>query len=276
MTVVLVVVDGLRPDAVQLVRSPHIDHLMYTGAHTLTARSVTPSITLPAHMSAFYSVEPSRHGVLDNHPRPAPPTQPGLLEQLALHGRRAGTVFSWEPLRHLGAAGSLTISHFHRLDLTNLADADHPVVDVAVPLIESGWLDFLFVYLGATDEVGHEHGWMTDEYLLQIEITDGQIGRLVAALGDGDVILVSSDHGGHDRGHGTDSAEDMTVPLLLNGAGVRRGVELRTPVTLLDIAPTVAALLGIPAHQGWEGRVLVEALKESRFRRDGAKARGSD
>jgi len=266
VTVVLVTVDGLRPDALQWVDSPHVDHLAARGAYSMNARSVMPSITLPAHLSTFYSVPPERHGVFHNDRRSAPVNLPGLFEQIHRHGLCAGMVYSWEPLRDVAGDGSLELAHFRRLKLSDLPAADHPTVDVAVPLIESGRLDFLFVYLGATDEAGHLHGWMTDEYLRQVEIADGQIGRLAAALGPDDVILVESDHGGHDRGHGTDTPEDMTIPWLLSGAGVRRGVELRTPISLLDTAPTLAALLGIAAPEGWEGRAVAEALHAGELR----------
>ena len=261
MTVVLVTVDGLRPDALQLVDTPHLDRLVARGASSMTARSVMPSMTLPAHFSAFYSLDPTRHGVLDNDRRP--PKQPvqGLFEAVHRHGRSAGMVFSWEPLRHLAPAGSLRFAHFERLDLADLPAADHPAVDVAVPLIEQGRFELLFVYLGAADETGHAHGWMTEEYLRQVEISDGHLGRLAAAMRPDDVMLVQSDHGGHDRGHGTDCAEDMTIPWLLSGAGIRRGVQLSAPISLLDTAPTLAALLGIEAPDGWEGRIITEALE---------------
>ena len=261
MSVVLVTVDGLRPDALGSVDTPHLDRLMARGAASMTARSVMPSKTLPAHFSAFYSLDPTRHGVLDNDRHPPMQMVPGLFEMVHRHGRSAGMVFSWEPLRFLAPAGSLQFAHFQRLDLAHLPTADHPAVDVAVPLIEAGRFDLLFVYLGAADETGHAHGWMTEEYLRQVEIADGQIGRLAAAMRPDDVILVQSDHGGHDRGHGTDCAEDMTIPWLLSGAGVRSGVHLSAPVSLLDTAPTVAALMGIGAPDGWEGRTITEALE---------------
>lgn len=260
MTVVLVTVDGLRPDALQVVDTPHLDGLMARGAASMTARSVLPSKTLPAHFSAFYSLPPAQHGVLDNDRRPPTQTVPGLFEAVHRRGGSAGMVFSWEPLRFLAPAGCLRFAHFNLLDLADLPAADHPTVDVAVPLIEGGRFELLFVYLGATDETGHAHGWMTDEYLRQVEIADGQIGRLAAAMGPDDTMLVQSDHGGHDRGHGTDCAEDMTIPWLLSGAGVRRGVRLSETVSLLDTAPTLAALMGLGAPGGWEGRIVAEAL----------------
>lgn len=260
MTVVLVIVDGLRPDAIGQVDSPHFDDLMRNGTFSLSARSVAPSVTLPAHMTVFHSVPPERHGVLDNADRPARHLGPGLFEQVHAESGSAAMIYSWGPLREVARPGSLNLAHFERLDLANLPGSDDPTVGVAVPLIETAAFDFVFVYLGAVDETGHAHGWMSEKYLRQVEITDGHVGRLAGAMGADDVMLIAADHGGHDRGHGTDSPEDMTIPWLLTGRGVRRGVDLDTPVSLLDIAPTLAALLDIPAARHWQGRVITEAL----------------
>lgn len=59
--------------------------------------------------------------------------------------------------------------------------------------------------------------------------------------------------------HGSPYAYDTRVPLLLAGPGVRPG-RYPEPATPLDLAPTVAALLGLPMPSSAEGRILREAL----------------
>jgi predicted AlkP superfamily pyrophosphatase or phosphodiesterase len=59
---VLVVVDGMRPDGLQQARTPTMDPLIARGASTFAARTVLPSATLPCHMSRFHSVPPEGHG----------------------------------------------------------------------------------------------------------------------------------------------------------------------------------------------------------------------
>jgi hypothetical protein len=75
-----------------------------------------------------------------------------------------------------------------------------------------------------------------------------------------DTVVVTADHG-HTRrgGHGGREAEVMRVPLVMAGRGIRAGAALDHP-RLIDIAPTVAALLGVPAPGHGLGRTLVEAL----------------
>ena len=85
--------------------------------------------------------------------------------------------------------------------------------------------------------------------------TCDEIDRTLNALGDEYVVIFTADHGGHDRSHGTDLPEDMTIPLFFYGAPFEKGKALET-ASIKDIAPTVAHLLGAEAAREWEGRVI--------------------
>jgi len=74
-------------------------------------------------------------------------------------------------------------------------------------------------------------------------------------------ILIQSDHGGHDRTHGNDIPEDMTIPWAIAGPNIRRNYEIASPVSLLDTAPTLARALGIEPHSQWEGRWVEEVFE---------------
>ena len=69
-------------------------------------------------------------------------------------------------------------------------------------------------------------------------------------------IIVTADHGGHDRMHGTEMEEDMTIPMFYRGPAFEKGKQLEN-ISLLDIAPTIADLLGAMPSPEWEGRSLV-------------------
>ena len=64
--VVLVLVDGMRPDAMLACGHPFAQKLVSMSSHALDAQTVMPSVTLPCHMSLFHSVDPDRHGILTN------------------------------------------------------------------------------------------------------------------------------------------------------------------------------------------------------------------
>src|SRR5437773_2286976 len=73
-------------------------------------------------------------------------------------------------------------------------------------------------------------------------------------------VVVQADHGGHDCSHGTEAAEDMTIPWIAAGPGLRAGHALQGPVSLLDTAPTLARLMRVPPAADWEGKVVEEAF----------------
>ncbi|HEX6383853.1 MAG TPA: alkaline phosphatase family protein [Anaerolineae bacterium] len=256
-TTVLVMVDGLRPDALAMARCPHFDNLQARSSYTLQASSVMPSVTLPCHMSIFHSVPPARHGITTNEWQPMARPLPGLIDQARTADLHTAAFYNWEPLRNLSLPGSLNFSYFRDNVYADL-DADRVIADEAVNYIHDDAPDFAFVYFGTVDTIGHRSGWLSDEYLAQVERVDGASGTLLAELPADSTILLLSDHGGHERNHGTDAAEDMTIPWLVAGPGIRRGYEITAPVTLLDTAPTLARILGIAPHREWEGQCVAE------------------
>src|SRR5437763_1437554 len=64
--VVLISLDGLRPDAVTPTNMPTVARLAKEGAATANAQTVLPSLTLPAHTSMLTGLVPDRHGITWN------------------------------------------------------------------------------------------------------------------------------------------------------------------------------------------------------------------
>lgn len=258
MTTILVMTDGMRPDALRLVNTPALDGLQARSAYTMTATSVMPSVTLPCHTSIFHSVPPQRHGIVTNLWQPMARPLPGLVDQAHAAGKRCHFYHNWEPLRDLNRPETLDFSYYRNNCYTQ--EGDRVIADAAAQIIADERPDFAFVYLGTIDVAGHKYGWMSDGYLRQIEFVDAAVGSVVAALKPDDTILLHSDHGGHDRTHGTEMAEDMTIPWMLAGPDIRQGYAIPGPVSLLDSAPTLARVMGVPVHPHWEGRCIDEAF----------------
>lgn len=256
--VVLISIDGLRPDGLAAADTPHLDALAARGVAGHSVRSVMPSVTLPCHMSMFHSVEPGRHGVTTNTWTPQVRPVPGLFDLAAAAGRRCAMFYNWEQLRDLGRPGALEQAFFHRHCYAPGGDVS--VAERAAAALRDDPCDLTFVYLGYVDVAGHDAGWMSPPYLAAVANADACVGRLVAALdGASATLIVTSDHGGHDRTHGTDCDEDMTVPLLAAGPGIAAGGRLEQG-SILDIAPTVAALLGLEPPRDWAGRRLSQVV----------------
>jgi predicted AlkP superfamily pyrophosphatase or phosphodiesterase len=256
--VVLMLVDGLGPDGLTAARCPNINGLRARGASTMRATSVMPSVTLPCHMSIFHSVPPTRHGVTTNTWTPMARPIPGLVEVAQAAGLRNSFLINWEPLRDLSRPGFLDFMYYR--DNNEDPDGDQVIADEAVRHLTSARPGFTFIYFGALDSFGHKHGWMSDGYLAQLERTDAAIGTVLGVLPDDASVLVQSDHGGHDRIHGTDLPEDMTIPWIIAGPGIRRGHEIERAVNLIDTTPTLARAMGITPHPEWEGQCVEEAF----------------
>jgi predicted AlkP superfamily pyrophosphatase or phosphodiesterase len=253
---VLFLVDGLRPDGLVAADTPTMDSIMASGSYTLKARTVMPSSTLPCHMSLFYGVPPGRHGITTNTWVPQVRPVPGLIETIHQSGGVTASFFNWEQLRDISRPGSLDASFF-------LKNCENPggVGDIELAMTVSSWMKenpfhFAFVYLGYTDIAGHDFGWMSEPYLKAIANADRCIATILDNLSESTYVVILSDHGGHAYTHGTDCAEDMTIPVLFKGEGFPTGNEINQPVQITDIAPTIASLFKIQRPTEWIGRVI--------------------
>jgi predicted AlkP superfamily pyrophosphatase or phosphodiesterase len=258
--VLLFSLDGVRPDAIEQAATPVIDCLKRQGAWTGRARTEMPSVTLPCHQSMLRGVPVTRHGITSNQFQPLARPVPSLIDAAHAAKKRVGFFYNWEQLRDLAEPGSVDVAYFRR-DCYS-AEGDQRIAAAAVEHLRRESLDFAFVYFGWTDECAHRTGWMSDPYLRAIENADTCVGQVLQAVPhpEGMTVLVQSDHGGHDRSHGTDRDEDMLIPWILSGAGARAGTHLDGTVRIFDTCPTLAHLLGIPPAPEWEGRVVTEAL----------------
>jgi predicted AlkP superfamily pyrophosphatase or phosphodiesterase len=258
--------DGVRPDAVQAARTPNLDRLVREGTVSWTARTTLPSSTLPCHTSMLRGVDSTRHGITSNHFQPLVRPVPSLFDVAKDQGRRTGFFYNWEQLRDLAAPGKLDAS-FMWGDYHS-AEGDRRIAEIASDTMRRIDFDFAFVYFGWPDECAHRTGWMSQPYFDAITNADealGQVLRTREELGwaDDTVTLVVSDHGGHERTHGTDMEEDVLIPWILHGPGVRSGVELdplEAPVRIYDTCVTLAHALGLTPAGEWEGAVIRSAL----------------
>lgn len=255
--VLLILVDGMRSDSLAACGHPYIPRLQRECTSTLQARSMMPSVTLPCHMSLFHSVPPARHGVTTNLYVPQVRPVEGLCDYLARNGKCCTLFYSWEQLRDLSRPGSLAINLFLSGKDLGYRPATDALVNSAMETMETLQPDFVFLYLGDPDDAGHSEGWMSPAYLRSVHSAWDDIQKVLEGLPSCYTVLITADHGGHDRTHGEDCPEDMTIPLFLRGGPFAPGAALGDGVSLLDIAPTVATLLGLPANQDWEGRCLV-------------------
>ena len=141
--VILISIDGMRPDGLLACGNPFVQELLKLGAYTLDGRTMYPSVTLPCHMSLFHSVDPDRHGILSNTYVPQVRPIVGLIDQLSLFGKKNGFFYTWEELRDLARPGHIHTALY--LNQHEQTDTDQKITDAALKFIADEDPDFTFV-----------------------------------------------------------------------------------------------------------------------------------
>jgi predicted AlkP superfamily pyrophosphatase or phosphodiesterase len=255
---VIISIDGLRPDAILPAPMSNLITLMQSGAFSLGAQTVFPSVTLVAHSSMLSGLCPSKHGVLWNEYLPERGYAQGTdLFDLA---HAAGL----ETIMYVGKEKMRQITEPSSLDnFIYINDSDSVLIG---SLVANFPQDFgvLFIHLLATDIAGHDAGWVSPYQISVIRHADEALGMLLAELDarnlrEETLIIVTSDHGGYGGGHGTNVREDMTIPWIASGPGIQPKT-LTTLIHTMDTAATAAFALGLPIPADWDGVPVYEAF----------------
>ena len=261
--VFIVTFDGLRPDAIAAAEMENVQALMQSGAYTLNAQTVFPSITLPAHASMVTGACPAKHIALWNEyvPQNGYALGTDIFDLTHAVGLRAVLVVGKEKLRHITEPGSTDFFGF--VDNTDEQKDETTLENMALEQIRQGF-GLMMVHFPDGDIAGHEYDWMSKQQLNALHKKDQSLGLFLKVMKDsgfydGTLIIVTSDHGGHDSDHGLNIPEDMTIPWIISGPQIVPG-ELQTPVYIYDTAPTVAFALGLPFQPEWDGAPVYEAF----------------
>lgn len=254
MKVLLILADGMRPDSLDNIRLAQ--DVMAKSSYTMKGETVFPSVTLPCHISLFHSVTPQRHGTTTNTYVPQVRPINGICEVLKQADKKCAIFYNWEELRDVSRPNSLAHSCFYAGRRIGYKEAGEVLTDELIKYLKNYDTDFTFLYFGYPDMAGHNHGWMTDEYMEAIQSSWDNIEKIMAELGDEYTYIITADHGGHDRTHGSTMPEDMIIPVIINGKDFEAGKEL-SDINIIDIAPTVTKLLGVEPDCEWEGKSII-------------------
>ena len=253
MKVLLILVDGMRPDAV--IQNKTATEFLKKTTYTLNGRTVVPPVTLPCHMSLFHSVDPSRHGILTNTYIPQVRPIQGLFELLTNANKSTALFYNWEQLRDLTRPGSLTFSTFINGKALGYGETGNMLTDAVIKTLTEKEVDFAFLFLAFPDGAGHKFGWMSEAYMDAVENSWRNIERIVKALPEEYQVIITADHGGHDRTHGIEIPEDMTIPIIFFGNKADFDLD---DANIKDLAPTIADLLEVAPDEDWEGKSLLK------------------
>ncbi|MFU8773814.1 MAG: alkaline phosphatase family protein [Anaerolineales bacterium] len=258
--VIFVLIDGLRLDtSLQPQVMPYLADLRSQGAWAVM-HSMPPSYSQVGYATLLIGAWPDINDAppinLD-YPDIYTFTQDDLVSAVQRAGlRSAVSAYNWfEKLipRDAVSAAHYTSGEDHQADLQ--------VLDAAFPWIDSRAYHFVLIHIDQIDYAGHYEGGPVDPRWDQAASRADELLRQIVSRLDltQDTVLVASDHGHIDRGgHGGHDAVTLIEPFLLVGAGVIPGVY--NDVYMVDVAPTLAALLGSNLPASSQGRVLTEML----------------
>lgn len=266
-TIVLISIDGLRGDAIEKAGAANLAALMRHGSSTLNARTVNPSWTVPAHVSLGTGVVPDKHGILSND---------YLRAYFLNQSGRLPTILDFAKARGLSTTAiigksSKPFRSYPFLSVRNLdqvVEVDGGAIEIAesaAEIINENKPAFIFIYFSAVDLAGHEFGWLSSEQMAELREIDLAVGMIADALGESldfgnTYLIVTSDHGGHDKTHGTDQPEDMTIPWIFVGPNVRRNYRITGPVSICDTPATIVRILDARVPPNWDGKPVIEAF----------------
>jgi arylsulfatase A-like enzyme len=251
---VIVSIDGLRPDVVPLVNPPNLIALTKRGAYTWQAQTVSPSNTLPSHVSMLTGFLPSRHGITwDEHlPAKGAIKVPTIFLAARKAGLRTAIVAGKEKFNTLRENGEMDV-------FVGGPRLDADVADQAVAQLYAG-VDLLFVHLPDVDLSGHATSWMSNAYKNKVAKADEALGRIMTALPENTTLILTADHGGQSSNHGTTQRLDMSIPWIIAGPRIRPDYALTTAVSTMDTAATTGFLLDLTLPADVTGKPVLEAF----------------
>lgn len=269
--VLVISVDGLRPDVLLRCNPPNIDKLYHGGSYTFWARTTDVAVTLPSHTSMLTGAQPQQHGIFINSKPDARkmvyPAVPTLFDVAHHAGFTTAMVAAKSKFAVLNRPGSINWVSVPELALI----PDQHVGDAAVEIILAHRPQVMFVHFGSVDANGHQFGWGSAKQEMAIRGVDAQIGRLMNALASAGVsgstaIILSADHGGHGRGHGANDLKSRFIPWIAAGPGIRAGFDLTAiprDINTEDTFATACWLMGIPTHgPRLHGRPIMEIMAQ--------------
>ncbi len=289
----LVTLDTVRADHVGAYgyrdgATPNIDALAAAGVRFAEAESPVP-LTLPAHASMMSGLLPPRHGVRNNGGGRFPQAPATLATDLQAAGYRTGAFIGAFVLDHrFGLARGFDL-YDDDIPRDAVAGFDarrdgRVVVDRALAWIAQdparpffAWVHLYDAHAPYAPPEPFRTRFADRPYDGGVAELDVQVGRLVAYLaGNGlagkTVVAIAGDHGEELGEHGEAShglllyEPSLHVPLIVRAPGVLpAGWVVKTPMSLVDLAPTLAGLLerplAAPAGQALDGRDLSRAVR---------------
>jgi predicted AlkP superfamily pyrophosphatase or phosphodiesterase len=259
--VLVIGIDGLRPDALVAANTPALDELIGNGAVTYDAyaggerRTQTQQATSsgPGWSSILTGVWVDKHNVSNNEfSDPHFDRFPCFFTRIREVRPKAflSSIVHWSPINERIVEDA---------DLEIEVDSDSEVAVEAVDHLQGEDPDVLFLQFDDVDHAGHSYFFspFSPRYLEAVQEVDTQIGSVIETLqarpgiDDEDwLVVVTTDHGGFLTGHGSQLPMVRTIFMIVSGKGASPGEHSPGP-GMVAVPATVLRHLGFPVDPAW-------------------------
>jgi len=255
--VLILGVDGCRPDALQVAGTPNFDQLVADGAASFAAQTGDETWSGPGWSSMLTGVWRDKHGVDDNTFSGSnygnyPHFFTLLKQQMPM--KFTTSLANWSPINDEILSGA-------NYEVDGVSDGT--LVTQAVDRLLNHDDDVIFVAFNDVDAAGHSCCFDpgNSSYINAIENTDSRVGSIMAALnarpgviaGEEDwLVLSSTDHGGTFILHGSDVPEHRTIYYIASGPSAKQGGVIHQPPGVVDVAATALVHMGVSIDPAWE------------------------
>ncbi len=263
--VIIVSVDGLRPDAIPLADTPTLDRLIAQGLYSDHAETARPSLTLPSHVSMLTGLTVEHHGVTWNGYKPGFTSDATVFSEAKKAGLSTAIFTGKSKLLYLARPGTVDVLRgwIAEGDSAWKEGSSARVAEAFAREWTSAGFALTFIHLREPDSYGHGYDWMSPEYLRGVEIVDRALGSIISTLENAGswgktALILTSDHGGFGDHHKERRIENYTIPWLCVGPHIEKGGLLDRPIRTYDTCPTALRLLGLDPPTGIDGRAVLE------------------
>ena len=259
--VYLIVVDGCNRGRLWQADAPAMDRLAREGTEYLAVEPAYPARTVVCFSSMLTGATPPEHGMRSNFAPRLGVRCESIFDVLDRHDRRGRLVGIAHLLDPFGEDIVRSVT-----SVQPTGEIDRSLTAEARRVVREEDPDLLVLQLLAADQLGHVRGVRSPEYLDQLAETDRHVGDFLAFLEDHGklddaTVILMADHG-QGRGiggHGHLDWGERPVPFVVWGQGAVPGAVSTESRSILELAPTISTLLGIPAPDAARGRPLIPA-----------------
>lgn len=257
---VFVLIDGLRVDTSLKPQVMPVLNSLRQKAASATTHSQAPSFSESGYSTLLTGAWPylSDGPALNKDYEDIPTfTQDDLFSAVHRSGKKTGiSAYYW--FEKLVPQSAVDLKFYTPGDDQA---ADREVVNAAKPMLKDASTALVLIHIDQVDYAGHhEGGALNPNWDAAAKRSDDLLGEILALLDlQKDTIVVLSDHGHIDQGgHGGPDPVVLVQPFVLAGAGVKPGSY--GEIQMVDIAPTLAVLLGANIPASSQGSVRAEML----------------